>query len=93
MSEMMRYRPARRVPGKNRLSRNDVDDGFRPPDDWPPLLGDLGVAGRRAATVRVANVSSATLSPQDEQKRTFSAISVPQAAHLVIEFPATLNVG
>jgi hypothetical protein len=89
----MRYRPAKRVPGKNRLSRNDVELGLRPPDDWPPLLGDLGVAGRREATVRVAYVSSATLSPQDEQKRTFSAISVPQAAHLVMVFPAALNVG
>jgi hypothetical protein len=33
MSDMMRYRPAKSVPGKNRLSRNDVDDGLRPLDD------------------------------------------------------------
>jgi hypothetical protein len=77
---MIRYRPARSVPGKNRLSRNDVDEGLRPPE-----LGDFGVAGRREATVRVAYASSATFSPQEEQKRTFSAISVPQAAHFAIE--------
>jgi hypothetical protein len=80
MSDMIRYRPARSVPGKKRLSRNDVDDGLR-----PPLLGDFGVAGRREATVRVAYASSPTLSPQEEQKRTFSAMSVPQEAHFAIE--------
>jgi hypothetical protein len=89
MSEMMRYRPARSVPGKNRLSRNEVDEGLRPPDDCPPLLGDLGVAGRREATVRVAYASSFTLSPQDEQKRTFSAMSVPQEVHFGMEASET----
>ena len=88
MSDTMRYRPAKSVPGKNRLSRNDVDNGLRPPE-----LGDLGVAGRREATVRVAYASSLTLSPQDEQKRTFSAISVPQEVHFAIEVPETASAG
>ena len=89
MSDTTRYRPARSVPGKKRLSRNDADEGLRPPGDWPPLLGDLGVAGRREATVRVAYASSFTLSPHDEQKRTFSAISVPQEAHFAMKVPET----
>ena len=83
----MRYRPANRVPGTNRLSCTDVDDGVRPPGEWPPLLGDLGVAGRTIATVRVAYGSSLTRSPQDEQKRTFSAISAPQAVHFTMAMP------
>jgi hypothetical protein len=33
MSEMIRYRPAKSVPGKNRLARDEVDDGPRPWDD------------------------------------------------------------
>ena len=88
MSDTMRYRPASSVPVKNRLSRNEVDEGLLPPE-----LGDLGAAGRKEATVRVAYASSLTLSPQDEQKRTFSAISVPQEVHFAIEVPETASAG
>ena len=81
----MRYRPAKSVPGKNRLSRKDVDDGLLAPADCPPLPGDRGVVGRTAATVRVAYSPSITFSPQAEQKRTFSPISVPQEVHFAMD--------
>lgn len=45
---------------------------------------DRGVEGTAAATVRVAKTSVSTDSPQLEQKRLFSAISLAQEGHFVI---------
>jgi hypothetical protein len=42
------------------------------------------VAGMEVATVRVAKIPASTFSPQVEQKRLFSAISLAQDGHLVM---------
>lgn len=86
--EMIRYRPASSVPGKNRLSELEGEVPSR--GDLELLLGvrtaDRGVAGIAVATVRVANswdecASASIFCPQVEQKRLFSAITLAQDGH------------
>src|ERR1700722_16992654 len=85
-SETMRYRPASSVPGTNRLSECEGDEEL--PRREEPLAGvlggDRGRAGFAAATVRVAKTSSARFSPQAEQKRLFSGVSLAQDGHFLM---------
>jgi hypothetical protein len=80
----MRYREASSVPGTKRLSECEEDVARR---DELPLgvrAADRGVAGMEVATVRVAKIPASIFSPQVEQKRLFSAISLAQDGHLVM---------
>lgn len=71
----MRYRAARRVPGRNRPSlAEEEEDETRSFDD-----GELDVA-----TVSVAEESRETGVPQARQKRLFSGRSLEHLRHFVV---------
>jgi hypothetical protein len=87
---MIRYRPATNRPGKNLPSFNkySAELGGRDEEDGDADRDDLGGRGEGA----VAKSSVATSSvfdvgrPQDEQKATLFANSVPQFVHVAINF-------
>jgi hypothetical protein len=86
--ETIRYRPASRVPGTNRLSlREDAEELATRDGPLTGVLGDdRGVEGLEAATVRVAktSASASTGRPQVEQKRLAALISLAQDGHVVM---------
>lgn len=77
---MMRYRPARSVPGRNRPSDEEVVEELRSFEEGELELDD----GELVATVWVAIASGCTAVPQERQKRLFSGRSLAHLRHRVV---------